>query len=256
MEPTSEFSLLTLAAQYSFYMAFAGMFAATIYLWMERNNLTPRYSAVASLSMMVTCIAAVNYASMKGMAGLDGDYDTLSNFPTELRYADWILTTPLILAVLVLLTNTKNKSSLLARLMVADAIMILAGYMGEVDVNRSGGGTTIGWVGFLIGCAAFAYILVTIYGELNEAAADMSENLRRTYGYLQHFLLLTWIIYPLGYLAPLMGYQGELLALRELLYCIADISSKAGFGMLAVSLAKQLSLLEIAARQPDTAQTS
>ena len=53
------------------------------------------------------------------------------------------------------------------------------------------------------------------------------------------------MVYPLGYLAPLLGYKGDLLVIRELVYCIADLTAKVGFGMLAVSLAKKLSLLEI-----------
>jgi bacteriorhodopsin len=242
-------NLLALATQYSFYMTFSGMFAATIYFWMERNNLTPRYSVVASLCMMVTCIAAVNYASMRGMVGLDGSYETLSRFPTEFRYADWVLTTPLILATLVMLTNSSNKVLLAAKLMAADVLMIVSGYIGEVDVNQAGGGTTMGWIGFLIGCAAFAFILVKIYGELNEAAADLPDEIRSSFSFLQNFILIAWMIYPLGYMAPLLGYQGDLLAIRELIYCIADLSAKAGFGIMAVSLAKKLSLLEIKGKE-------
>lgn len=245
METAASFNLLALATQYSFYMTFSGMFAATVYLWMERNNLTPRYSAVASISMMVTCIAAVNYASMKEMVELDGSFASLSDFPTEFRYADWVLTTPLILATMVLLTESKNKAALMAKLMLADLVMILTGYVGEVSINEAGGGTTIGWAGFLLGCAAFAFILVTIYGELNEAAADLPESVRTTFAFMQNFILIVWMIYPVGYLAPLLGYHGDLLALRELIYCIADLSAKAGFGILAVSLAKKLSLMEI-----------
>lgn len=245
MEQTATYSLLALATQYSFYMTFSGMFAATVYLWMERNNLTPRYSVVASLSMMVCCIAAVNYAAMKEMVGLDGLYSTLSDFPTEFRYADWVLTTPLILAAMVMLTNSPRKGVLLAKLMIADVIMIVAGYIGEVDINAAGGGTTLGWGGFIVGCIAFAFILVTLFSELNEAAADLPDDLRPTFSVLQNFVLIAWMIYPLGYMVPLLGYQGELLALRELIYCIADLAAKAGFGILAVSLAKRLSLHEI-----------
>jgi hypothetical protein len=47
----------------------------------------------------------------------------------------------------------------------------------------------------------------------------------------------------------LLGYKGDLLAVRELVYCIADLSAKAGFGILLVGLAKKLSLLEIEERQ-------
>jgi bacteriorhodopsin len=129
--------------------------------------------------------------------------------------------------------------------MVADALMIILGYVGEVEVNAAGGGTMTGWVCFILACVAFAYILVVLYGELGEAAADMPSKLRAKFSALQNFVLIAWIIYPVGYLAPLLGYQGELLMIRELVYCIADLAAKSGFGILAVSLAKQLSLREI-----------
>lgn len=241
------YSLLALATQYSFYMTFAGFFAASIYFLMERHNLTPKYSAVASISMMVVCIAGVNYYHMTEMIRLDGDIANVMNFPTQFRYADWILTTPLILAVLVLLTGRAKKGALLTKLMVADALMIVLGYVGEVNINQAGGGTTMGWIMFLLSCAAFAFILITLYGQLSEAAGSMPSKLRPTFAILQNFVLIAWMIYPLGYLAPLLGYQGELLALRELIYCIADLAAKAGFGILAVSLAKKLSLQEVAA---------
>ncbi len=241
----TEFNALTLATQYSFYMTFSGFVAASIYFLMERNNLTPRYSVVSSLCMMVVAIAAVNYYHMIDIVGLSGQDGSLNDFPTHFRYADWVLTTPLILAVLVMLINPVNKTALVTKLMVADVIMIVVGYVGEIDTNQAGGGTTLGWVCFFIACAAFAYILVVLYGELSQAAGDMPAELRGKYSLLQNMLVIVWMVYPLGYLMPLLGYQGDLLVLRELVYCIADLTSKAGFGIIAVSLAKSLSLLEV-----------
>jgi sensory rhodopsin len=248
------FSILILATQYMFNVTFAGMFAATIYFLMERNNLTPRYSVIASLCMMIVCIAAINYYHMIAGVGLDGQYATLSNFPTAFRYADWVLTTPLILSSLVMLTNSPNKGALAAKLMIADAVMIILGYIGEIVTNEAGGGTTTSWVCFLAACAGFAYILVVMYGELSEAAADLPPDLRSTFGLLQNFILISWMVYPIGYLAPLLGYKGELLAVRELIYCIADLCAKVGFGILVVSLAKRLSLLEIEQREKQLEQ--
>ena len=245
-DPQTNF--LVLATQYSFYMTFAGMLAGAVYFMMERHNLTPKYSAVASLCMMVVAIAAINYATMKDMVGLDGLYATLSNFPTEFRYVDWILTTPLILSVLVMLTNSANKGSLIAKLMVADIIMIASGYAGEVSVNAAGGGTGMGWTCFAISTLSFTYILFVIYSELGEAAGDMPDDLHSSFSFLQNSILIFWIVYPIGYLIPLLGFQGELLAVRELVYCIADLVSKVIFGMIAVSLAKKLSLREIGQR--------
>jgi bacteriorhodopsin len=243
------FNLMTLATQYMFYATFAGMLASAVYMLMERNNLTPRYSAVASLCTMVVVIACVNYSFMKNMVGIDGVYESLARFPTQFRYADWVLTTPLILASLVLLTNYPRRGALMTKLMLADLMMIVLGYVGEVSINQAGGGTTTGWVCFLASCACFAFILLTIYTELSHAAADLPMNLRGQFAFLQNFVLIVWMVYPLGYMAPLLGYRGELLALRELIYCIADLTAKGGFGIVAISLAKRLSLLEMQSLQ-------
>lgn len=254
MEPQADFSVFVLVTQYSFFMTFSGLIAATLYFHMERNNLTPRYSAVASVCMMVVAIAAINYSYMKGIVGLDGQFSSIEGFPTEFRYADWVLTTPLILAALVMLTNSQNKNSLLAKLMIADAVMIVVGYLGEVDINQAGGGTTMGWICFALSCVAFVYILITVYGELSEAAADMPDKLRSSFGALQNFVIIVWLVYPLGYLATLLGFKNELFVARELIYCIADLTAKAGFGIVAVSLAKKLSLHEIEVKERQLAQ--
>jgi bacteriorhodopsin len=245
MQPTADYSLLVLATQYSFYAVFSGIFASAIYFHMERNNLTLKYSTVASLCMMIVAIAAINYSYMKQVVGLDGKFASLSAFTTSFRYADWILTTPLILVVLVVLTNSHKSAGLIFKLVTSDIIMILLGYIGEVSINKAGGGTVTGWVCFVLSCFAFVYILITVYGELSEAAADMNSSLRGRFNRLQTYILVVWIVYPIGYLVTLLGFQNDFLVVRELIYCIADLIAKAGFCMMAVGLAKQLSLEEV-----------
>ncbi len=236
---------LVLVTQYAFFMTFSGFAASVVYFFMERNNLTPRYSVVASLSAMIVGIAALNYLSMVDFVGRDGMYESIANFPTAFRYVDWILTTPLILAVLALLTSDEHRIAIAVKLGVADALMVLSGYLGEVSINEAGGGTAAGWVWFLVSCVAFGYILYVVYGQLAQAAGTVPEELRGAFNGLRNFVIISWLIYPLGYLVPLLGFGGPLLVIRELLYCIADLAAKTGFGMVAVSLAKRLSLLEV-----------
>ena len=249
MQPTTDYSLLVLATQYSFSAVFAGLFASEIYFHMESNNLTPKYSTVASLCMMTVAIAAINYSYMKGVVGLDGKFSSISKFTTSFRYADWILTTPIILSVLVVLTGSNKSAGLITKLVISDMVMILLGYIGEVSINQAGGGTVTGWECFVLSCFAFVYILITVYGELSEAAADMNSSLRGKFNILQTYILIVWCVYPLGYLVTLIGFKNDLLVVRELIYCIADLIAKGGFGMMAVSLAKQLSLEEVNYRQ-------
>jgi bacteriorhodopsin len=242
----SAFNLLAFVTQYSFWVAFSAMASSAVYFAIERNTLTPKYSAVASLSMMVVFIAAINYFYMKDMVGLDASFATIAEFPTEFRYIDWILTTPLILAVVVCLTDADNKAWLMTKLMIADVIMIFVGFIGEVDINQSGGGTATGWITFLIATAAFVYIIAVLYGEVSRAAADLPEGLSASFSTLKNFLVFSWAIYPVGFMIAMFGIDSmEFLVTRELAYSIADVVSKVGFGMLAVSVAKKLSQYEI-----------
>ena len=49
------------------------------------------------------------------------------------------------------------------------------------------------------------------------------------------YILVGWIIYPLGYLAPVAG---DFDAIREVLYTIADIINKVGLGVLVLGMAR------------------
>ena len=49
-------------------------------------------------------------------------------------------------------------------------------------------------------------------------------------------MLVGWIIYPLGYLAPVVS--SDLADLRETLYTIADIINKVGLGVLVLGMAR------------------
>ena len=157
-------SLLVLATQYSFAASFAAMAAGTLYFLMERANLTPDYSPVASLAAMVSFVAAINYFAMKDMVGMTGMADDLASFPTDFRYVDWLITTPLLLAMLpVLLGGKRFDTGLMARLIVADVAMIALGYVGEVSINASGGGTMLSWWCLLGSMVLWFYILYELF---------------------------------------------------------------------------------------------
>ena len=84
----------------------------------------------------------------------------------------------------------------------------------------------------------------------------MPDSLRSSFSGLQNFVIIVWLIYPLGYLATLLGFKNELFLARELIYCIADLTAKAGFGIAAVSLAKKLSLHEVKMKEKALMQST
>ncbi|MEQ8332520.1 bacteriorhodopsin [Nisaea sp.] len=245
----NEYSLLVLATQYSFTAAFAAMAAGTLYFMMERNNLTPEYSPVASLCAMVSLVAAINYFVMKDTVGLDGQAASLAGFATDYRYIDWLITTPLLLAVLpVLLGRSRMNNGMMARLLAVDVLMIVVGYIGEVSINRAGGGTMTGWWCLLISMACWFYILYVLFAEIGRALEGADSYLKSSLGFLRTYLVISWVVYPLGYLIAVLDLSDNLLIGREMVYCIADVIAKVGFGMAAVSVAKRLSAMQWEAR--------
>ena len=52
---------------------------------------------------------------------------------------------------------------------------------------------------------------------------------------IKNLILVGWIIYPLGYIAPVAG---DFDAIREVLYTIADIINKVGLGVLVLQMAR------------------
>jgi bacteriorhodopsin len=232
-----------LATQYAFFMTMSGMVAGAGYFFMERNNLVPRLSPVASLMVMVALIAAINYYSMVDLVEMSLAGEGAFQFPTEFRYVDWILTTPLLLAVIALLTDAENKVSLMAKLMVADVLMIALGYLGEVSVNQEGA-SLLAWMYFLAAMIPFAYIVVVLFTEISEASGRLPEAARDSFDTLKYFVAIGWMVYPIGFMASLLGMSSEFLMLRELAYCVADLINKIGFGLMAVHVARRISLRE------------
>ena len=239
------YDLLVLATQYSFAAAFAGMAAGVLYFLMERNNLTPAYSPVASLSAMVALVAAINYFVMKDMVGMTGQAADLAGFPTDFRYIDWLITTPLILAVFPILLGGKQfDRGLMAKLVTADVVMIVVGYIGEASINRAGGGTMTGWWCLLVAMVAWFYLLYVLFAEVGRAAEGADRDIAGSLGLLRLFIVIGWVVYPLGYLIAAFDLSADLLVIRELVYCVADVINKVGFGMVAVGTAKRLSMRE------------
>jgi sensory rhodopsin len=233
--------ILALTTQYCFFIAFSGMAAGALYFTMESKNLALEYRPVATLSAMVAFIAAINYWLMKTTIGMDGQVETVLKFQTDLRYIDWVLTTPLILCIFPALLGMRGKTTgLLTKLVLADLVMIIAGYFGEVEINRAHD-TMTGWVCFVIAMGGWAFIMVTLWGLITNVAQEQPIEIRRTLDTLKVFLLVGWTVYPLGYMLPLLEAGPTASMLRELVYCIADVVNKVGFGMIAVAAAKRMS---------------
>lgn len=241
-----EVSLLVLATQYMFWVGFVGMAAGTLYFLVERNSLSPEYRSTATVAALVTFVAAIHYFFMKDAVGTSGLISEISNFPTEIRYIDWLVTTPLLLVKFPLLLGLKNKAGkiLLVHLIVADIIMIVAGYLGETSINQAGGFTQFGLWTFVIGTLAWIYIIYLLFTNVTKAAENKPAPIKKALLNMRLFILIGWAIYPIGYAVTLVSSGIEVQLVRELIYNFADLTNKVGFGLVAFFAVKTMSKMK------------
>ncbi len=187
-----------------FMVGTVGMLAATVYLLMASREVDAKYRRGVYISALVTGIAYYHYNKMTASYALNpGEFDT------GLRYVDWVLTVPLMFVEIIAITSVGAVATKKFRDWgLASLVMIGAGYFGEISEASS----TNYWIGFVLAMAAYAYLMVQLQNEGG------------------------WIIYPLGYISPVLG--SDLGALRELLYNVADIINKVGLGILVLGLAR------------------
>ena len=85
----------------------------------------------------------------------------------------------------------------------------------------------------------FLYILRVLFTEFSSAIDRQKENVRGLVANARTVLLVTWSFYPLAYLGPELGLSGSSAeTFVQVGYTIADVTAKAGFGMLIYAIAR------------------
>jgi bacteriorhodopsin len=248
-------------AQYStvdniFSMTVATMGAAAIFLFLSRSSVDAAYRPALMVSGLVVTIASYHYfmirhswqdafALAEGGGGYVGSGSAFNDF---YRYADWILTVPLLMVelVAVLRLEAGKARSLLTRLVIAAALMIALGYPGEIISSPEGWTTRVIWGA--LSSIPFFYILYVLWVELTKSLDTQPEKAQGLLKIARLVLLITWAVYPIAY--ALGGTEAALAAKSgggvdasgvvwlQVGYAIADMTAKAGFGILIYFIAR------------------
>lgn len=204
----------------SFWIISAAMVAATFFFWVERDRAVGKWKTSLSVAAMVTGIAAIHYFYMRGV------WVETGQTPVVFRYVDWLLTVPLqiIEFYLILAAIAVVSASLFWRLLIASIVMLVAGYLGEINAMNV-------WIAFIIGMIAWVYIIYEIFvGEASKiSASEGTPASQKAFNALRIIVTVGWAIYPLGYV---LGYVGAGSAESlNLIYNLADFVNKIAFGV-------------------------
>ena len=149
------------------------------------------------------------------------------------RYADWVVTTPLLLTALWMTAVTRSDKSkhvpLLLGLVSADIIMILCGLVGDLSSGPAR------YVYFGIGVAALVVVFALTWGPLRRVA-EQDPEIGGIYRKVAAYLALFWIGYPLTWiLGPSgLGIVGQ--TVDTTLFILLPIFSKVGFSIVDLGM--------------------
>jgi len=153
-----------------------------------------KYEKIIRIDIAILAVAFTQYAMtfvIENSNVLDKD---ATEFAQQLRYVDWLITTPLLLYSFWKLAQIEGYNGDFIWLLFADLAMMIFGIAAEFfNFNFK---TKI--LLFSIGCLGYVYIFIEVLRIMNYLRSK-SMNDKANVGY---FFLIGWWIYPIGFFLP------------------------------------------------------
>ncbi|MGQ7294974.1 bacteriorhodopsin [Quadrisphaera sp. KR29] len=235
---------------YGFVVALFALFATGLYGVSTKGEVARQYRGAAIASTAICWVAALAYLALvlEWVFGFTASADGSAYTPdpgtvvTELRYMDWSVTVPLLVCELLAVAVLSRSAALRWRAVgVGSAfLMIATGYLGVV--YGTGGGTTTAalWVWGAVSTVFFVVLYVLAVQAYRATAPAVGAETRTSYRNALVLLFSVFGAYPLAYLVPVWAGSnpGAWGTTEQLVFTFADITAKAGFGVLIHKVAK------------------
>lgn len=243
-----------------------GVFAAALfYFVLTMKQVAPKYRLSNVLSCVVSISALLILANQAFAWQLTFVYDETIDayvrregvmFSNGFRYMNWAIDVPhLLLQMLVVLplVSMAKKWSYGVQFVVAGLIMILVSWIGSFfEAYRFVEGVSGGvfWLNEIIGWIAYLYIVVIVFKTVGEAKQRVAADVKGPLNAILVVLVVSWTIYGLVLLQPAVWWSAESVVSRQVLFTLADITSKAIYGVILGVVAAKISRHE--GFNPDT----
>lgn len=183
--------------QTAFMIGFTVMSLASIAIYVTGSKQPPsRHHTLLHAS--VPFIAATAYLAMAFGIGTLVKFDGTATYFA--RYMDWSVTTPILLAGLVLTAfhdrgRTGEVGGFLTSIIVLDVLMIVTGLISSVAVAP-----VAKWTWYCWSCAAFLGVLYLLWVPLRAQATERGAAIGGAYLKNVGFLTVIWFLYPIVFL--------------------------------------------------------
>ncbi len=184
------------------------------------ENVNSKYEKILRVDIAILGIAFTQYAMTFIIEQSNVLQKDATEFAQQLRYVDWLITTPLLLYSYWKLAEIEGWTGDFVWLLFADLAMMIFGIAAEFfDFSKK---TKL--IFFSIGCLAYVYIFIEtirIMTFFNNQGTQNSKD-KANLGY---FFLLGWLMYPVGFFLPF--------EYKFTLYSFADFINK---GLYSIAL--------------------
>jgi bacteriorhodopsin len=154
-----------------------------------------KYNSISKAEITILGIAFTQYAITFVMENSNVLEKDSQEFAQQIRYIDWLVTTPLLLYTYWKLSEVDGYKSDFSLLLIMDLVMIIAGALSEIFVNHK----TWKYILYGIGMVAYGIIIwkiVEIMKYYNDNPDIDKAESKMNLGY---FFIFGWLVYPIGY---------------------------------------------------------
>jgi bacteriorhodopsin len=227
-------------SNYWFLVGTWGMGIATVLLVLLTLRLRKSERFHGYLAASITALAFCAYYAMQSGFGAI----TLNGHTLQLaRYADWVITTPLLLISLLTIalpaikniTELRTRTILYASLIGLDVFMIITGVFGELNPGSDK------WFWFIVSSVAFIIIPYLLFTKVLKQSRELAQPAKtKLYTSVAIFLTMLWLVYPVVWYVSPVGIGGITEVATNTTYAILDLLAKAVFGLwIILSLASR-----------------
>ncbi len=234
-------------------LGFVVMLAALFYFILTIRTVAPRYriSSILSVVVMVSAFLILyfqhtswtNAFQFNAASGLYERAAGADNFSNGYRYLNWLIDVPMLLfqILFVVEISKAQRNRLRNWFFFSGAMMIITGYVGQFYETTNTAALLI-WGA--ISTAFFIHVLYLIFRVIRNGSEGLPTPAANVLSSIWWLFLFSWMLYPGGYLMPLLMNSEAGVVGRQITYTVADISSKVIYGILLTQVAQLRSKAE------------
>jgi bacteriorhodopsin len=234
-------------------LTFAAFAAGLVYFLLSSREIEPRYRLSSTISAVVMVSAALEIGMLALVWSTAFEYSAVTGlwelapgqlFTNGYRYINWSIDVPMLLTQLLVVLGLTGAAFWRDwwKLAVAGLLMIWTGYPGQfyepAVAGFVAGATWPFWFWGAVSTVFFVYILWKVGMLIGRPPEPMEPDAARNLRYCWYIILGSWTLYPLAYAIPAVWPTADGIVARQLLFTVADITSKLVFGVMLGRVAR------------------